>query len=44
MAKVTEEQRAEAISHFRYEGEPVSVSPYGSGHINDTFLLEFECG
>lgn len=44
MAKVTEEQRAEAISHFRYEGEPVSVSPYGSGHINDTFLLEFESG
>lgn len=44
MAKVTEEQRAEAISHFRYEGEPVSVSPYGSGHINDTFLLEFEGG
>ena len=44
MAKVTDEQRAEAISHFRYEGEPVSVSPYGNGHINDTFLLEFECG
>lgn len=42
MAQVTKEQRAETIEHFRYEGKPADVRPYGSGHINDTYLLTFE--
>lgn len=29
----------EAIAAFQLEGEPVSCQRYGSGHINDTFLL-----
>ena len=32
----------EAIMHFQYEGVLVGEDPYGSGHINDTYLLVFE--
>lgn len=32
----------EAIGNFRYEGVLVDECPYGSGHINDTYLLTFE--
>ena len=32
----------EAISQFRYEGVLIDERPYGSGHINDTYLLTFE--
>lgn len=42
MAQVTREQREEAIKNFRYEGKLISDRPYGSGHINDTYLLTFE--
>lgn len=42
MEHVTREQCDEAIAHFRYEGVLVEERPYGSGHINDTFLLTFE--
>jgi len=42
MERITEIQRNEAISKFQNEGELVSVQPYGSGHINDTFLLIYE--
>ena len=42
MAQVTREQRDEVIKKFRYEGELISVGTYGSGHINDTYLLVFE--
>ena len=42
MNPVTREQRDEAIAHFKYEGTLVKDCPYGSGHINDTFLLIFE--
>lgn len=42
MAQVTKEQRDEVIKHFRYEGRLKDVRPYGSGHINDTYLLTFE--
>lgn len=42
MAQVTREQRAEVIKNFQYEGKLISGSPYGSGHINDTYLLTFE--
>ncbi len=42
MNPVTREQRDEVIAHFKYEGTLVKDCPYGSGHINDTFLLIFE--
>lgn len=32
----------EAIGQFRYEGVLIDERPYGSGHINDTYLLIFE--
>lgn len=32
----------EAIANFRFEGVLVDERPYGSGHINDTYLLTFE--
>lgn len=30
----------EILTHFRTEGTPVSCVPYGSGHINQTFLVK----
>ena len=33
---------AEAIGQSRYEGVLIDERPYGSGHINDTYLLTFE--
>lgn len=42
MAQVTREQRDEVIANFRYEGILVDERPYGSGHINDTYLLTFD--
>ena len=42
MAEVTRKQRDEAIANFRYEGILVRECPYGSGHINDTYLLVFD--
>ena len=42
MNPVTREQRDEAIAHFKFEGRLVKDCPYGSGHINDTYLLVFE--
>ncbi len=35
-------KKEEAIAGFALEGEYVSAEPYGSGHINDTFLLEMK--
>ena len=32
----------EVISHFDFVGTLISCEPYGSGHINDTFLLEYK--
>ena len=32
----------EAIANFRFDGVLVDERPYGSGHINDTYLLVFE--
>lgn len=34
----------EAIEHFQYMGELISIEPYGNGHINDTYLLTFCIG
>ncbi len=44
MIKVTPKQMEEVISHFQYEGDLFSQEPYGSGHINDTYLLVFKTG
>ena len=41
METVLKAQRDEAIANFQYEGILVDERPYGSGHINDTFLLTF---
>lgn len=42
MSTITSKQRDEAIGHFRFEGMLIEEGPYGSGHINDTFLLTFD--
>lgn len=42
MKQATRAQYDEAIANFRYEGVLIRECPYGSGHINDTFLLVFE--
>lgn len=39
---VTNEQKAETVANYPFTGTLVSADPYGSGHINDTFLLVFE--
>ncbi len=44
MAKVMRKQIDEAIANFKYEGILVADRAYGSGHINDTFLLIFDHG
>lgn len=42
MKRVNQAQIDEAIANFQYEGMLVDQRPYGSGHINDTYLLTFE--
>ena len=42
MEQITCEQRNEVIAHYGFEGELIKAEPYGSGHINDTFLLEYD--
>lgn len=42
MERVTKEQIQEAIANFKFVGTLLDESPYGSGHINDTFLLTYE--
>ena len=44
MVQVTQKQKDEAIANFQYQGMLVDERPYGSGHINDTFLLTFDIG
>lgn len=34
----------EVISKFHFKGAMVDMIPYGSGHINDTFLLTYDRG
>lgn len=42
MAGITKERLNSIISKFQFEGELVNACTHGNGHINDTFLLEFE--
>lgn len=44
MGRVTNRQKEEAIANFKFQGTLVEEKPYGSGHINDTFLLTFDMG
>ncbi len=37
-----EELLKEVINHFDFTGTLLKVEPYGSGHINDTYLLEYK--
>ena len=39
MEHVTQKQRDEVVAHFKYKGILIDEQPYGSGHINDTFLV-----
>ena len=39
MRKANLEQITNAIMNFNLEGTVRSVTPYGNGHINDTFLV-----
>lgn len=42
MGKSIQRLKDEAIANFRYDGVLIDEKPYGSGHINDTFLLTFD--
>lgn len=42
MEKSLQRLKDEAIANFRFEGTLIDERPYGSGHINDTFLLTFD--
>jgi len=44
MRKVTLNEAVTAASNFQFEGTLCKVEPYGSGHINDTFLLTYTIG
>ena len=44
MKPITDAVLNETITRFRFEGKFASVSPYGSGHINDTFAVWFQQG
>jgi len=42
MAVTKEQNAAAAVHQFQIDGDLVSVAPYGSGHINDTYCAVFE--
>ena len=44
MGRVSELQVREAIANFNYTGRLKDRRPFGSGHINDTYLLTLELG
>jgi hypothetical protein len=39
MGAITQDELVEIVKNFALEGDIVSILPYGSGHINDTFRL-----
>lgn len=41
MREISQEQLKEAIGCYDFEGELMAANTYGSGHINDTYLLEY---
>ena len=34
--------KEEAVAGFKFDGTVIESQPYGSGHINDTYLLKFK--
>ena len=42
MRKENDKGKTDAINNFSSRGNLVSVEPYGSGHINDTYLLIYD--
>lgn len=44
MTELKQEQVVEISKHFQFQGELVQVLRWGSGHINDTFLLIYQIG
>ena len=44
MGRVSELQIREAIANFKFTGRLTERQAFGSGHINDTYLLTFEIG
>lgn len=44
MKRILEEQKLDAVGHFCFEGIYQESRPFGNGHINDTYLLEFKTG
>lgn len=41
MAGLSKEHKDEIVSAFHFKGTMIDMVPYGSGHINDTFLLTY---
>ena len=39
MHQPTQTELQEIFAHFCTEGQVKAIRPYGSGHINDTFLV-----
>lgn len=44
MNTVSKEVLHEALHHFQYAGTLIRILPFGSGHINDTYLAVFDIG
>ncbi len=42
MASLSKEHKEEIVSAFHFKGTMIDMVPYGSGHINDTFLLTYK--
>lgn len=44
MTELNKEKVIEISKHFQFQGELIDVLRWGSGHINDTFLLLYQIG
>ncbi len=40
---LTKEELLQILKHFNLQAEINDISPYGSGHINETFLVQCQC-
>ncbi|MDR3293128.1 MAG: aminoglycoside phosphotransferase family protein [Clostridiales bacterium] len=40
--KISDENIQRILDEFNYAGRFIGLAPYGAGHINDTFLIEFD--
>lgn len=39
MAVISLDKSLDALKHFSFKGTPVGCTPFGNGHINDTFII-----